>query len=69
MPLYVHLSIGVHWNPRLHYDPFLSTLFTPVKARVTLVWLCLVIHDFGRSRVAENRSRYGPFSRVAETKG
>jgi hypothetical protein len=23
-----------------------------MKARVTIVWLCLVIQDFGRSRVA-----------------
>jgi hypothetical protein len=46
MPLYAHLSIGVQWNPKLHYDPFLFTLFTPMKARFTIVWLCLVIQCF-----------------------
>jgi hypothetical protein len=48
----VHLSIGVQWNPRLHFDPFLFILFTPMKAIVSIEWLCLVIKDFGRSRVA-----------------
>jgi hypothetical protein len=27
-----------------------------------IVWLCLVIQDFGRSRAAKNRLCYGPFS-------
>jgi hypothetical protein len=57
MPLYVHLSIGVQWNPRLHYDFILFTLFTSMKARVSIEWLCLVIQDFGRSRVAGYRAR------------
>jgi hypothetical protein len=41
MSLYVHLSIGVRWNPILHYDPSYLPCY-PMKARVTLEWLCLV---------------------------
>jgi hypothetical protein len=33
--------------------PFMFTLFNPMKTRVLIVWLCLVIQDFGRSRVSE----------------
>jgi hypothetical protein len=40
--------------------PFLVTLFTPMKARVTIAWLCLVIHDYGRSRVTETARDRAP---------
>jgi hypothetical protein len=31
--------------------PLYVTLFTPMKAKVTIVWLCLVTQDDGRSQV------------------
>jgi hypothetical protein len=58
MLMYVHISIGVHWNPRFHYET-LITLFTPMKERVTIVCLCLVTQDYGRSRVAVIEQRGG----------
>jgi hypothetical protein len=47
--LYVHLSIGVRWYPRLHYDTLPIYLVYPIKERVTIEWLYLVIQDFDRS--------------------
>jgi hypothetical protein len=40
--------------------PFLITLVTPGKARVSIVWLCLVIQAFGRSRVAVTAHDWAP---------
>jgi hypothetical protein len=48
----VHLHIGVHWKHRLHYDSLPCHLVYPYEANVMIVWLCLVILDDGRSRVA-----------------
>jgi hypothetical protein len=31
-------------------------LFTAMKARVSIEWLCLVNQDFGRSQVVRNHS-------------
>jgi hypothetical protein len=51
MHLYVHLSLGVQWNHSCITTVFHVTLFTPMKAKVMIVCLCLVIQDNGRSRV------------------
>jgi hypothetical protein len=31
--MYVHLSIGVHWNPRLHYDTLHVYLVYPYESK------------------------------------
>jgi hypothetical protein len=40
--------------------PFLVTLLTPMKARIMVKWLCLVIQDNGRSRVARTAHDRAP---------
>jgi hypothetical protein len=32
-PMYVHLSIGVHWNPRLHYNTLPVYLVYPYETK------------------------------------
>jgi hypothetical protein len=60
MLLYVHLCLGVQWNHSCITTPFHVTLFTPMKANVMIVWLCLVIQDDGRSRVAGTAHNRAP---------
>jgi hypothetical protein len=31
--MYVHLSIGVHWNPRLHYDTLFVYLVSAYESK------------------------------------
>jgi hypothetical protein len=58
MFMLVHLCLGVGWKHSCITAPFHVTLFTPMKAKVTIVWLCLVIQDNGRSRaVGTTRDR------------
>jgi hypothetical protein len=33
MPVNVHLSIGVQWNPRLHYDTLPGYLVYPYESK------------------------------------
>jgi hypothetical protein len=61
----MHLSIGVQWNTDCIMTPFFITLFTPMKARVSIVCLCLIIQDFGRSPVARTARDRASFHDVS----
>jgi hypothetical protein len=53
MPLYVYLSIGVQWNPRLHYDSLLVYLVYPYERKShPRMAMLLSKQDHSRSRVA-----------------
>jgi hypothetical protein len=52
MPLYVHLSIGVQWNPRLHYDSLPVYLVYPYESKSQARMAMLSKQDHGRSREA-----------------
>jgi hypothetical protein len=51
MPLYVHLSIGVQWNPRLHYESLPIYLVYPYESKTHTRMAMLSKQDHGRSRV------------------
>jgi hypothetical protein len=60
MFMLVHLHLGVQFNHTCIMAPFHVTLFTPMKAKVMIVWLGLVIQDDGTSQVARTTSVRAP---------
>jgi hypothetical protein len=56
----VALSIGVQWNPRLHYDTLPIYLVYSYESKSFDRMVCLVIHDFGRSRVTRTARDRAP---------